>query len=658
MKHVIKSLTLVAMLAAVCSGCKRETMGFMPGEGEGDSDNRTGYITFVSGGITVEWNGENVNTPTDGSDQIPEFESALTRAAVNTDNFMVKVVRVYPDTEEQYSPVMAQGTFAELKARNVLELPFTRGGRQCRYQVLVNSGSTMADTAWDDTPNQPTYSGKSEEFTLNSSNSTPETAKRIGDINCSLESIKVSVSLEKHMAEMSSNITLTAYVHGRSQENRNDSSPSLVFGDSATGAQHHFGVVWLDEATHEIDKTQGTDGFEIEPSCGYFKPLESKNHITLHIEMDYEDEFKGNKPHISQDIKICTGSNLASANEYRRILLYITHGDEEDLGQIIVNAVVETWTYGKEVDIDIVSGMLASDAGEDAIPDIDSPDAPRITSPDLTFDDLNTFDASSFNTSGAYVPSAVVNIATKNAVEQLELTLSTGNPNLAGIYSSFGAMNTPIDLMSSETTSAHTYLQTLGFPSKTDIGTKTDIRIDLRTWLGRLYMYGGSHSLTIAVSDTEGNTSRRQLNFRYDSENGEAGDVTAPSIVWPDHDFSTRYTIYDGMKVDINISAPAGIKSLMVHMEGSIANALGSLMPADFDLVEPDKYQDDLSTALKELKFPVGDEVKDRTSLLFDISDFMPMLQGTTENESDFQLTVTDNNNNQTSATIRLNVVK
>ena len=625
MKRILKSLTVATMLAMVFAGCHREHTGFI-NDGGSSSVSELGYIAF-GGQIVVEWDGENINTPTEGD------RPDATRAALpDTDSFEVTINRVAPDVENG----VESGTYAELKAKPYIELLRTKDGEECKYQIVVTSGGQFKDAAYDDEPGQPTYRGELENpFSIESDYTTAERPKDMSayEIKCSLESIKVSVSMEKSMAELSSNVSFTV---------SNSPSRQLAFNDG----QHHFGVANLRAEDHSFSS------FVSEPTCGYLKPVNADGDVlTLTLALDYDDQ------HISQEIEVATD---AKANQYRRILLYIEEHsggndpEDPDEGHIVIHVTVETWTYGEEVVVDVKSQTIFKREQVLPNPDEDNPNAPNVESNRFKIDGTTTLGASDYDENGAYTGDATVSIAAKNgaAIEHFTVQLGTDNDQFKNAYA--GVFDTAIDLADSAVDLSRALLWGLGFPQSAAIAGKSELSFDLTNFLNTIYTYSGIHTIVIEVSDSEGNTSKVQLTVTFDENGGGNG----PSIVWPEHDFETRYTIYDGMKVDIHIEAPAGIKSLMVHMEGNIANALGSLMPADFDLVEPNKYQDDLSGALRELKFPVEGEVEGKTSLLFDISSFMPMLQGTTENESDFQLTVIDNNDESATATIRLNVVK
>lgn len=106
----------------------------------------------------------------------------------------------------------------------------------------------------------------------------------------------------------------------------------------------------------------------------------------------------------------------------------------------------------------------------------------------------------------------------------------------------------------------------------------------------------------------------------------------------------------------INVEAASGIKNFVVEIssdaDGFMA-AINDLGLANFDLCNPGSVE----ASLASLKLPYGDQVKNKTSMVFDITTFMPMLNAF-EGNHNFKITVTDNAGASTEVTIRIVVVK
>ena len=106
----------------------------------------------------------------------------------------------------------------------------------------------------------------------------------------------------------------------------------------------------------------------------------------------------------------------------------------------------------------------------------------------------------------------------------------------------------------------------------------------------------------------------------------------------------------------INVEAASGIKNFVVEISSDAAGfmaAIKDLGLANFDLCNPGSVENSLAS----LQLPYGDQVKNQTSMVFDITTFMPMLNAF-EGNHNFKITVTDNAGASTEVTIRIVVVK
>ena len=106
----------------------------------------------------------------------------------------------------------------------------------------------------------------------------------------------------------------------------------------------------------------------------------------------------------------------------------------------------------------------------------------------------------------------------------------------------------------------------------------------------------------------------------------------------------------------INVEAASGIKNFVVAISSDaqgFMSAIDDLRLANFDLCNPGSVAESLSS----LQLPYGDQVKNKTSMVFDITTFMPMLNAF-EGNHNFKITVTDNAGASTEVTIRIVVVK
>ena len=107
----------------------------------------------------------------------------------------------------------------------------------------------------------------------------------------------------------------------------------------------------------------------------------------------------------------------------------------------------------------------------------------------------------------------------------------------------------------------------------------------------------------------------------------------------------------DAINTDLVVSVPNGISSFRVIIDSPLlpeSELQGIGLTSDFDLVSPGGYADKLSG----LGFPV--HIGDETSVSFNISQFVPMLQILGSGTSNFHLTVTDSKGNTKTHTITI----
>ena len=110
-------------------------------------------------------------------------------------------------------------------------------------------------------------------------------------------------------------------------------------------------------------------------------------------------------------------------------------------------------------------------------------------------------------------------------------------------------------------------------------------------------------------------------------------------------------------KIHIHSEDPITSFKVKIDSETLTASVLGGVgLAPEFDLADPivtvDGEKKDLTTGLKSLEFPVGDEVKGATDLDFDITQFVPLTTIYGAANHRFILTVTDNAGNSKTLTL------
>lgn len=105
----------------------------------------------------------------------------------------------------------------------------------------------------------------------------------------------------------------------------------------------------------------------------------------------------------------------------------------------------------------------------------------------------------------------------------------------------------------------------------------------------------------------------------------------------------------DAINTDLVVNAPNGISSFVVRIDSPLlppSELEGIGLKSEFDLVNPGE----LAEKLSGLGFPVN--IGGETSVSFNISEFVPMLEFLGSGTSNFHLTVTDSKGNTKSKTI------
>lgn len=106
----------------------------------------------------------------------------------------------------------------------------------------------------------------------------------------------------------------------------------------------------------------------------------------------------------------------------------------------------------------------------------------------------------------------------------------------------------------------------------------------------------------------------------------------------------------------VNIHSESGVAHLLVHIESTSADFIasaGDMVPFDFDLAYPTVDGTDWSDMLGSagLGFPVKDQVIGQKDVVFDITQFVPLLAGFPGTHK-FTITVTDADNKQLAKTL------
>lgn len=190
-------------------------------------------------------------------------------------------------------------------------------------------------------------------------------------------------------------------------------------------------------------------------------------------------------------------------------------------------------------------------------------------------------------------------------------------------------------------------LTTFGFPVGDKVKDKTSVSFDISQlvpMIAQIYTETSDHKFILKVTDAKGQSTTKTLTCHL---------TEGPAIVLEDGDIDQPQEIVSEMSIKVSISAPASISGFTVTIDSpalteDVLTEFG--LAKDLDLVNPGN----MASSLEELGFPVGDGVKDKTSLSFDISQLVPLIALIYTETSDhkFILKVTDANAKTTTKTL------
>lgn len=523
--------------------------------------------------------------------RVEEIGPVKTRGA-NTDlgTYRVRILDAQGNPVEVLDRNGAATTdFAYADRAETIELPVGS------YTLSVRSGDTP-DVAWEGDPNTPTY-GADQDFAILKGLPT-----ELHDMVCRQLSIRATVSYKD---------TLLATMS-------DDTSSELMLDD---------------------DRSLLFEG-KYPERAGYLKPKEGKNNtLTLYLTTVFDG-----KQITRQPIHVATN---AKAGEWRNIEVNLQHAED---GTIIISAEVETWIFGKPVEIDVVT--LATIC-EEKIPDENDPDAPKLVWPAHSFDVPFMLNADKFDANGYFNEPCDFTVTTPTPMTSFVVETATDNTAFQNLLNA-AELTEPKDMFTVEGV-ARTALHSWGFPAiNLNVTERT---FPLKELMKVLFDYEGAHTFTMTIANEAGLKSTFALTIIVDRSAG-----ADPRIKWEgkdkdgnNYDIKQRYDTFEGMEVNIKATATQGVKSLIVSIEGVLAEELGDLMPTRFDLADPEASKAGLTATLEGFGFPTGADVTGKTELQFSISKFIPMLDSF-KGDTDFRLTVIDEQGHETTETIMLHV--
>ena len=359
-----------------------------------------------------------------------------------------------------------------------------------------------------------------------------------------------------------------------------------------------------------------------ETRAGYFTPEAESNTLKLTFNCRYKGETK--------DITMTNEIKGVKAAQWRKINVVVQHAAD---GTATIGIVCDTWTYDEEVIFDTSASLM-----EEVIPD--DTDAPVIVweGHDLS----QTFELTDdmFDAEGNFTSSINLDITAKVAIKSLVVKVSSDNADFTEAYSEIMALEE--DLCTP--TASNAILKMMGYP--TDAKDATTVCIKLASQADMLKSYEGTHSYEITVTDENGAHTTATLTVQY-------GQNVAPRIVWVGYDIDKQQTYVAGMTCDLKVTAPLTIADFKVKIISATLTPeelAGVGLAGEFSLVNDTQFFE----ALKNLGFPVGDEVAGKTELNLSITNFLGVLNMLGAGEHNFEMSVTDAEGNTTAKTVMM----
>lgn len=384
------------------------------------------------------------------------------------------------------------------------------------------------------------------------------------------------------------------------------------------------------KATISLGQTS-QEFLKTETRAAYFKSLDIENTLDFNFDGVFADT---DIP--AQFSKQITG---VKAGQWRKISVVINYADKGTLlFQVTVdNNIIQDNSY-------VVNGTdnLLEELLED-------PNAPALAWPGHDMSKPFTLTDAMFDDNGNCIEPFVFDLASPNGIESLRVNIGSTSSRF---MASMAAIQLPetFDLCALDASSpAGIILKGFGYPVGGELKGQQAKSFNIAGQIKALYEFDGTHTFSFDMTDAKGVSTAAALTLVVDKSAGQKG----PAIVWRGYDIDQQYEVQKDMVIDIDVTAAAGIKSFWVTID---SEALKDLLPI---LSIPEKFDicdipADLAAILHdEFGFPINEQVKNQTAVMFSITKFVEILLEI-PGEHNFVLDVTDNNNVLTHKTVKL----
>lgn len=414
---------------------------------------------------------------------------------------------------------------------------------------------------------------------------------QLEEVVCTLQNIKVTVDYSSELAGM------------------------LADASKAT--------ISLGQTSQEFLKT--------ETRAAYFKSLDIENTL----DFNFDGVFAGTDIP-AQFSKQITG---VKAGQWRKISVVINYADKGTL------------LFQVTVDNNIIQDNSFVVDGTDNLLEelLEDPSAPALAWPGHDMSKPFTLTDAMFDDNGNCIEPFVFDLASPNGIESLRVNIASTSSQF---MASMAAIQLPetFDLCALDASSpAGIILKGFGYPVGGELKGQQAKSFNIAGQIKALYEFDGTHTFSFDMTDAKGVSTAAALTLVVDKSAGQKG----PAIVWRGYDIDQQYEVQKDMVIDIDVTAAAGIKSFWVTID---SEALKDLLPI---LSIPEKFDicdipADLAAILHdEFGFPINEQVKNQTAVMFSITKFVEILLEI-PGEHNFVLDVTDNNNVLTHKTVKL----
>lgn len=611
MKEFLHIFCLAFLL--LLSGCKNEDPGFPTTPG---TDDEVGYIVTSGLSVTVADNeiistttGESSPTKSEasGSEATNLTRSNNTQSAVDStttktdpstaeasDDYKVTILNTKTSETMNY-------TYADLKKEENQKIPVAPG----TYKISAESPDYASYMAGDYYANwdMPVYAGSVTKNVIKATETT------VNDLVCSLANIRTSVSLTPDLQ-------------------------SLFLPDDQATEQLPALTVTLSVGENSLVYDRAAADGE---KYGYFKAVEATNTITVELKGAYNKASGDVEPEYVP-VKWTREITGCKAGQWRKISIHVTNASQ---GNIQFQMTVENWVYDQKIDVD-VTNLYAF--GEEVIPDEDLSDA---NSPVVTLEGHDiaqgyTINQSMYNEDlGKWNENlqAIITPQLDVTLRSVKLLFASDNATLLSDLSAAGYTDYTIPIWpQNDALNSYLLIQQ---------GSTGLVKATLKdAGMTKLFNYKGVHTVKFIAVDSKGRTSYTNLKITV----SEGGSIVTegPTATWVNDrggqlDVPFQLDPNDLPPVELKVESKTGITDFKIEISSTnqeFAELISTMFSTNnLDLINPGSNAETLAS----LGFPTGDQVRNQTSLSFDISQFMSAL-AVFSGEHTFKLQVTDAN--------------